>query len=413
MEFIYCSNPNADEPIINLHTKIGEDGITGRQFSAELFTLCEMGKKRITVSIISEGGEVFNGYSIHTSMLECEEKYGVEIITLNAGIAASIAGCFSQGGSKRVMYDFARLMLHNPFTSDGSEDKGLNEIRLSLITLISKRCGLSEQKVEELLNDTSWIKASQALELGLVDEVKSSAKMDPNEKAEILNKLEVKSVQYLNTINKKNKLTMNKEFVKILNDAGSKIGENPSDDDVMNAMKVLLKPMDKFKNEDDGDETMDSADCPTMDDKIAPIEDDMSKKYDDLKSAYDKILEDNMRMMKIIKDNEEKVFNDKIEQTIKAGLKSGRIQNSAVEMCKAMAKADFSSFTKFLDALPVNKSGITIETRDFKDELEKQKNEAQIATIVNSAPEFRPSLIQSATADILNKLDNSYNPKNK
>ncbi len=423
IDFIYCPNPNSEEPDILINGKIGGDGISGSQFAHELYTLCEMGKKTITVQIDSEGGEVFEGYMMNCAMLEVQEKYGINLITLNGGIAASIAGCFSQAGTKRVMYDYARLMLHNPFTSDGSEDKGLDEIRKTLITMISNRSGLTEYKVEQLLSDTSWIKASEALQLGLIDEIKSSKKVNAKTKAEILNKIEKKSVQYLNTINvnKKTKFSMNKDFIKVLNDAGGKVSDNASEDDVMNIMTALLKPIsDKAKNDDDDDDTStDKEDCnPSMDhfpgEPHMPgvVTDDLTKKYDDLKKAYDKVVEDNIRMNKVISDTAEKVINDEINSYIGSAVKAGKIQNSMVEMATLMAKADLVSFKKYIDAAPINKKGPIIEARNFKDEAEMNKNQERINTVINTANSFvgAPSFIQSQTAKLLNDLTESYNP---
>lgn len=421
-EFIYTPNPNSENPTILVGGKIGQD-IIGSQFAKELYQLCEMGKKTITIEINSEGGEVFNGYAIHCAILECQNKYNVEIITLNGGIAASIAGCFSQSGNTRIMYDYSRLMLHNPFTSDGSEDEGLDSIRTSLITLISKRSGLSESKVEELMARTSWIKAEEALDLGLCDEIKSSSKIDPKLKAEILNKIELKSVQFMNTIkieNKNKKLNMNKDLIKILNDAGkTDITENSTEVEILNAISSLTEIKNEVKNDMDDD----------MDDKMknhfpgepkmpGVVSDDMTKKYDDLKKAYDKIMEDNMNMMKIIKAKEEKEYADKVEKVISDGIRMGKIQNSAIETCKLMANADLNLFEKWLDVAPVSKKGLTVEVRDFNNEAEKKKNEAEINDKIKSETDnkygnYHPSFLQLKTNELMNSLNDKYDPKGK
>ena len=406
MEFILCPNPNAEIPRILVTTKIGEGGITGTQFSQEIYALCELGKKEIVVFITSEGGNVFDGYAINCSILDVQEQYGVKITTLNGGIAASIAGCFSQAGSWRVMYDYSRLMLHNPFTEDGSEDKGLDSIRTSLITMISKRSGLPEPKVEELLADTSWINAEDAKALGLVDEVKSSEKIDEDIKVEILNRINYTATCFSNKINKKNKYTMNTEFIKVLNDAGVKVSDNASEDDVMNAMTALLKPMDEAKIED----KVITNDCSPMNDEVK-----VDDKYNDLKKAYDLVVDELTSMKKIISDRAEADMNDKIENTIKNAVSAGKIQASAVEMCKLMAKADFKTFEKFIEVSPVNKVLPTIEARDFKNENEKVQNETQIQNYINgtNGPIHGASLIQNATAKIMSDLENSYNPRLK
>ena len=421
MNYIYCPNPESDEPILLLNTEIGGNGINGEQFSSELFSLCELGKKYISILINSSGGEVFVGYAINSSILECQRRYNISIDTINGGIAASIAGCFFQAGSRRIMLDYARLMLHNPFSSDGSVDKGLESIRMSLITMISKRSGLTELKVEELLADTSWLDAEKCLSLGLCDEIRSTEKL-----GKVINK-------YLNTINinnKKNKFMMNTDYIKILNDAGSKLPENPSEDDVMNATLALIKPKaddeavvaDDFKIKNDADADTETSE----DDKMNKIIADKMKVYDDkfndLKKVYDlvidKLISTENKLIsaeKIISDNAEKIISDKVENMINSAVKAGKIQNSSIEMCKLMAKADIVTFEKFLSVQPINKTAPIIIANDFASETAKSKNETEIANALSGTQysSFAPSLIQAATNNILTNLQDSYNPKIK
>ncbi len=386
MEFIYCPNPSAEEPVVLISCQIGEDGITGKQFAQELYSLCEMGKKSITIEINSEGGNVFDGYAINCSILECQEKYNIAINTLNGGIAASIAGCFFQAGTKRIMYDYARLMLHNPFTEDGSENKGLDSIRLSLITLISKRSGLSENKVEELLADTSWIDAETAIKLGLTDEIKSSEKIDKKDKEEILSNIQNK-VKLFN--NKKNKFDM-QEIIKILNKAGSTIDDKASETEVYDAMRALIKPVeDKVKADDDDKKINDRAYNGDMDDKLKEMDD----KYKILSQAYSEVVNELIKMKNEAKKKADAEMDDKIENIIKDAVQIGKIAQSAIPMAKIMAKADLPLFEKYLDSSSINKVAPVIEiaasvTKEHEEDFSN----------------FKPSLIQAATSKIMSDM---------
>lgn len=412
MEFIYCPNPTSDEPVILINGSIGEGAITGEQVSREIYSLCEAGKSTINILINSSGGEVFHGYAIHSTILECKKQYNCKIDTINGGIAASIAGCFFQAGSRRIMYDYSKLMIHNPFSSDGSIDKGLLAIRESLITLISKRSGLSEKRVDELMSEESWITAEDCLRMGLCDEVRSSDKLKDSK--DVLNRY-----VYLNCYTDKNKKInkkMNKDLLKILNDAGVKMDETASDDDIVNAIDNAVnhcndddsKKMDHFPGEPSMPGVVKNDD--DMDEKI----NDLIKKYDDLKKAYDAVLNDNISMKKIIKSKEEKEYNDAVEKTIEMGIKNGKINNSTLETCKLMAKADLNLFNKWLDAAPVNKTAPKIEARDFVNEDEKIKNEAEIekatSKIINSsAHDNSGSFLMNVTSNLINKMNENYN----
>lgn len=399
MEYTYCPNPNAEEPVILVSTHIGEGGITGTQFAQELYSLCEMGKKSITIEINSEGGNVFDGYAINCAILECQEKYNIAIDTLNGGIAASAAGCFFQTGTKRIMYDYASLMLHNPFTSDGSEDKGLERIRLSLVTLISKRSGLSEAKVEELLNDTSWINAEDCLKLGLVDEIKSSEKMDKKVKADIINKIQVKSVQFLNKITKNNKFNMN-EIIKILNEAGSTITDSASETEVYDAMRAFTAP-----------KAEDKTDCkPEMDDKVknfTPMEDkmkEMEDKYKVISDAYNEVVNELIKMKNEAKAKADAEMDDKIDKIIKDNVNIGKIASASIPMAKMMAKANFSLFEKYLDASPINKTAPSFEIKSVLSKEDAAKPENAYYTPETDFSNYKPSLIQAKTGEIINNL---------
>src|ERR1035437_10192333 len=97
-------------------------GINGTAYANEMLYL-ESQVDKITVRINSIGGSVLDGYSIIAAI----QSSNAEVITVNDGLAASIAGVILCVGQKRMAYDYSILMLHNP--SGGEDQEVLNKIK--------------------------------------------------------------------------------------------------------------------------------------------------------------------------------------------------------------------------------------------------------------------------------------------
>jgi ATP-dependent protease ClpP protease subunit len=170
----YCINPNSDEPIFCLLEQIGKDDkdptaayVNGNDFARELLYMDGEGKKRIQIWINSEGGNVKEGLSICSAILQTKTKIDVLII----GIAYSIAGVIALMGRKVEMMDFSTLMYHLAYNEDGTKDEGLDVVNKMLVTAIAGRSGKSAEDVESLMKATTFYHASEAKNEGLIDYV--------------------------------------------------------------------------------------------------------------------------------------------------------------------------------------------------------------------------------------------------
>lgn len=358
MEFLYTINPTSKTPIMLINKAIGEDGIRGSQFQEELFSLSSYGAEEVIVYINSVGGSVIDGMSIYNAILESK----IPVITINVGIAASIASVIFLAGKKRIMYDYSVIMVHNPFNSDGSEDKSLDIIRDSIITMLSERSNCSEFEISEMMNETTWIHSDKALKLGLCDEIKTSS--NKTKEVESVLNLDYSKVQMkweqsdliLNKlINKNNNDNMNLELIKILNEAGIDISNEASETEVYNIVKALIAK-NESKSEDEGacNEDEDGAGAIKAEDAK-----NMEDKYNALEAKYNALVAE-------MENKKAMEMEDKINTLINNALSLGKIKNSSVDMCKAMAKMDFNTFEKFIKDLPVNKTATKIEAIDNK-----------------------------------------------
>ena len=128
--------------------------------------------KKINVRINSIGGNVLDGYSIVSAILNSTVKCDTYI----DGLAASISGVIAMAGDKCYMADYGTMMLHNPI--GGNSEDVLALVKNTLVTILSKRTKLDEDTINKMMDEETWLNADQCMEMGLVDfVVKSDKKM--------------------------------------------------------------------------------------------------------------------------------------------------------------------------------------------------------------------------------------------
>jgi ATP-dependent Clp endopeptidase proteolytic subunit ClpP len=170
---MYVVDEFADEPIMLLDRHIGMDetdgmGIDGSLFQRELLYMDGLGKKCIKLWMNSPGGTVIDGFNMFNAILKSKTK----VDTYCMGLCASMAAVVFQAGRKRIMADYGILMFHNPF--GGSNDDGTEAMRKAIVTMIASRSGMTEEKVAEMMNRTTFMGAEEAKSLGLCDEIEAS-----------------------------------------------------------------------------------------------------------------------------------------------------------------------------------------------------------------------------------------------
>ena len=151
--------------LINSHLGFDTDdgqGIDSSLFQQELLQLDTLGKKRIQLWINCPGGNVMDGMGMFNAIL----KTKTPVDTYNTGICASMGGVLFMAGRKRVMNDYASLMMHNP--SGGDDKKQMGMMKDSLVTMLSSRASnITPEEVDYLMEKTSWLNAAE-MEASLV-----------------------------------------------------------------------------------------------------------------------------------------------------------------------------------------------------------------------------------------------------
>jgi len=176
---MYCINPDSDEPIFTLFHTIGRDDenphdpyIDGNMFAKELLYMDGEGKKRIQIWINCEGGNVKEGMSIISAILQIKTK----VDTLNIGLAYSMGGFISLMGRKREGMDYSSYMYHDPYDPTGKgANKLVEALTKSLHTTVVSRTGKSPEEVKAILGAETFYTAKEAHDAGFIDHVVNSA----------------------------------------------------------------------------------------------------------------------------------------------------------------------------------------------------------------------------------------------
>ena len=172
-------------PVLAIDDEVGFFGTQAKDFRASLNAIQA---KELEVEINSPGGDVFAGTAIY-NMIRAWAKDGKTVTTRVMGVAASIASVIFLAGDKRVAPRNSWLMTHNPWTvAMGNADElreqadTLDKIGGGMVKTYMDRTGLSEDEVNALLAQDTWLSADEALEKGFAteisDEIKATAKFD-------------------------------------------------------------------------------------------------------------------------------------------------------------------------------------------------------------------------------------------
>jgi len=165
-----------DSRIIFLSTEMESD--ICNIVKAQLLYLEQLdSEKDIKIYIDSPGGCVYSGLGL----LDTMEYIKPEIVTINTGLAASMAAVLLCSGTKgkRKALKRSRTMIHQPLgylgfaqASDFEIDaKEINSLKKELYEIISERTGQEFNKVFKDSDRDYWMTSGEALKYGMIDEV--------------------------------------------------------------------------------------------------------------------------------------------------------------------------------------------------------------------------------------------------
>lgn len=133
-------------------------------------------KKDILLYVNSPGGSVYAGLGMYDTM----QYVSPDVATICTGMAASMGAVLLAGGAanKRSALPHARVMIHQPSggAQGTSKDMEINlrqmvELRKDLYNILANHSGKTYEDIERDSDRDYWMKAAEAKEYGLIDEV--------------------------------------------------------------------------------------------------------------------------------------------------------------------------------------------------------------------------------------------------
>ncbi|MGK8437278.1 head maturation protease, ClpP-related [Ectopseudomonas hydrolytica] len=172
---IQAAGEEGGKPIeVYIYGEIGFWGVTSGDFIRDLKEVDD-GVSDVLVHFDTVGGDLFDGIAIHNTLRALGERCTGQIdgACFSAG---SVAVC---GAHKVRMADNAMFMIHNPWTfmaGDSDElrkmadmmDKAFEGI---VASYQHRALNIDDAELRRMINDTTWLTASEAMTHGFVDEV--------------------------------------------------------------------------------------------------------------------------------------------------------------------------------------------------------------------------------------------------
>ncbi len=130
----------------------------------------------IVMYINSPGGSVYAGLGMYDTMHFVKP----DVATICTGLAASMGAVLLAGGAdkKRSALPHSRIMIHQPMSGMQGQASDMEislkqtlEVKKDLYDILSKHSGQTYEKIEKDSDRDYWMRAAEAKEYGLIDEV--------------------------------------------------------------------------------------------------------------------------------------------------------------------------------------------------------------------------------------------------
>lgn len=214
-----------------------DDDITPQMFRDELFS----GSDPVTIWINSPGGDCIAASQIYTMLMDYKGDVTIKI----DGIAASAASVIAMAGTKVLMAPTAMMMLHNPATIAFGDHvdmekaiEMLSEVKESIINAYEIKTSLPRRQLSKMMDETTWMNAKKAVELGFADDILSDEKLSSAAEAYEFSQSAVENA-LINKLSARMDLKALTAAVGVTDKATEKQGR--SVDDLMKRLKTMKK----------------------------------------------------------------------------------------------------------------------------------------------------------------------------
>lgn len=161
---------------INLFSEIGNE-VTAKAIKSQLSAASD--NEPLVVRVDSEGGSVFEGFSIYSAF----QAYTGAKTCIIESAAFSIASYIAMAFDRVQITSNGYVMIHNPSTEAYGDDKELArnatllaKLKDSMVQAYSDKTGIEPGQIEQMMDDETFLNAEEALAMGFVDEIVDYAK---------------------------------------------------------------------------------------------------------------------------------------------------------------------------------------------------------------------------------------------
>lgn len=156
---------------------MGIDDQIANLITAQLLFLASADpKKDVIMYVNSPGGSVYAGLGIYDTM----QYIDPDVATICTGLAASMGAVLLAAGTakKRSSLPHSRIMIHQPMSGMQGQASDMEislrqtlEVKKDLYNILAKHCSQKYEKIEKDSDRDYWMRALEAKEYGLIDEV--------------------------------------------------------------------------------------------------------------------------------------------------------------------------------------------------------------------------------------------------
>lgn len=173
-----------DDNVITMFEMIGEDywsggGVTAKKVASQLKGI---GGREVEVQINSPGGSMFEGLAIYNVLREHPYPVTVKVM----GMAASAASIITMAGDQILIGAASFLMVHNCWVMGAGNRHDFEELSnwlapfdAAMSTVYAWRSGgkLTDEAAAKLMDKETYLSGTEAIKVGLADDLLSSDKM--------------------------------------------------------------------------------------------------------------------------------------------------------------------------------------------------------------------------------------------
>lgn len=163
-----------NEATLYIYDEISWFGIEANDFVRELNAQTA---ETINIRINSPGGSFFDGVTIYNAI----KQHKSNVIIHVDGLAGSIASVIAMGGKELHMAKSSYLMIHEPWSiaigtaaDMKSEADLLENISGTIAEIYADKSGINIEKIKEMMDQETWLKGKEAVEMGLADKISAS-----------------------------------------------------------------------------------------------------------------------------------------------------------------------------------------------------------------------------------------------